>query len=125
MANSGLQPQRYSDAELIEFDILIDERLEKAKEQLSFYLTQIEDLAKDNNVNTSNIVDAIPSFEEKRVVELATRQKKLITHLENAKMRIKNKVYGICRETGNLISKERLKAVPHATLSVSAKQKRK
>ena len=54
--------------------------------------------------------------------ELASRQQKLIQHLENAKIRIKNKVYGICRETGKLISKERLRAVPHATLSIEAKQ---
>jgi RNA polymerase-binding transcription factor DksA len=64
-------------------------------------------------------------MESERLYTNAARQRKLIRHLENALIRIENKVYGVCRNTGKLISKERLRAVPHATLSIEAKQNRK
>jgi len=67
--------------------------------------------------------DGTGSAESDRITSMASRQQNLIQHLENAKIRIKNKVYGVCRQTGKLISKERLRAVPHATLSIEAKQK--
>lgn len=114
---------RYSDEELKEFETLIDEKLTKAKEQLNFYLTQLEELADNPDTKIKGLDDGIGSIESDRITAMASRQQNLIQHLENAKIRIKNKVYGICRGTGKLISKERLRAVPHATLSIEAKQK--
>lgn len=114
---------RYTDEELKEFEAIIDEKLSKAKKQLSFYLAQLEDLADNPDSKVKGLDDGIGSIESDRITSMASRQQNLIQHLENAKIRIKNKVYGICRETGKLISKERLKAVPHATLSIEAKQK--
>ncbi|MDH3648651.1 MAG: TraR/DksA C4-type zinc finger protein [Saprospiraceae bacterium] len=115
---------RYSNKELKEFEALIDEKLTKAQEQLTFYLNQLAELADNPDSKVKGLDDGIGSAESERITNLAARQRKLIQHLENAKIRIKNKVYGICRETGKLISKERLKAVPHATLSIEAKQNR-
>jgi RNA polymerase-binding transcription factor DksA len=116
------QKSRYSDSELVEFDQLIDEKLIVAREQLEFYLKQLEDMAENPDNKIKSLDDGLSSLESERVSSMASRQQKLIQHLENAKIRIKNKVYGICRETGKLISKERLRAVPHATLSIEAKQ---
>lgn len=114
---------RYSDDELKEFEAIIDEKLTKAKKQLQFYLAQLEELADNPDSKVKGLDDGIGSLESDRITSMASRQQNLIQHLENAKIRIKNKVYGICRETGKLISKERLRAVPHATLSIEAKQK--
>jgi RNA polymerase-binding transcription factor DksA len=113
---------RYSDEELQEFDLLIDEKLEKAKDQLQFYLNQLQDLSENPDSKIKGLDDGLSTSEAERLTTMAARQKKHIQHLENAKIRIKNKVYGICRVTGKLISKERLRAVPHATLSIEAKQ---
>lgn len=115
---------RYSDKDLAMFDQLIDEKLETAKEQLAFYEKQLTDLADNPDNKMKAMDDATGTMEAERVSELAVRLKKYIVHLQNAKLRIQNKVYGICRETGKLISKERLKAVPHATLSIEAKESR-
>lgn len=114
---------RYSDEELKEFETIIDEKLTKAKKQLQFYLTQLEEMADNPDAKVKGLDDGIGSLESDRITAMASRQQNLIQHLENAKIRIKNKVYGVCRETGKLISKERLRAVPHATLSIEAKQK--
>jgi RNA polymerase-binding transcription factor DksA len=119
------QKTRYSDEELEEFEALIDEKLENAKKQLDFYLNQLQEMADNPDSKIKGLDDGIGSLESERVNQLAGRQRKYIQHLENAKIRIKNKVYGICRVTGKLISKERLKAVPHATLSIEAKQAQK
>ena len=116
------QKTRYNDKELEEFDQLIDQKLIVAREQLEFYLKQLEDMAENPDNKIKGLDDGLSSLESERVSSMAARQQKLIQHLENAKIRIKNKVYGICRETGKLISKERLRAVPHATLSIEAKQ---
>jgi DnaK suppressor protein len=116
---------RYTDEELKEFDELIDAKLANAKEQLQFYLNQLSELAENPDTKIRGLDDGLSTLESERLNTLAARQRKLIQHLENAKIRIKNKVYGICRETGKLISKERLRAVPHATLSIEAKQTRK
>ena len=97
-------------------------RLIVAREQLEFYLKQLEDMAENPDNKIKGLDDGLSTLESERVSSMAARQQKLIQHLENAKIRIKNKVYGICRETGRLISKERLRAVPHATLSIEAKQ---
>ncbi|MCB0665470.1 MAG: TraR/DksA C4-type zinc finger protein [Saprospiraceae bacterium] len=114
---------RYSDEELKEFEAIIDEKLTKANKQLKFYLTQLEEMADNPDAKVKGLDDGVGSLESDRITSMAARQQNLIQHLENAKIRIKNKVYGVCRETGKLISKERLRAVPHATLSIEAKQK--
>lgn len=113
---------RYSDEELAEFDALIDEKLEKAKEQLEFYLGQLQDMSDNPDSKIKGLDDGLSTTESERLTNMAGRTRKHIQHLENAKIRIKNKVYGVCRVTGKLISKERLKVVPHATLSIEAKQ---
>jgi RNA polymerase-binding transcription factor DksA len=115
---------RYSDEELAEFDALLIEKLAVAKEQLSFYEKQIQELGETESGKIPSIDDGTASYESERLQNMAARQKSLLQHLENARLRVKNKVYGICRESGLLISKERLRAVPHATLSIEAKQKR-
>ena len=115
---------RYSDEELAEFEKLISAKLESSKQQLEFYMTQLSDMADTGEAKVRGLDDGIGTAESERVSSMAARLKKHISHLENAKIRIQNKGYGICRETGKLISKERLKAVPHATLSIAAKQSR-
>jgi len=112
---------RYSDTELEEFRILISDKLKKAEDELDFYKNQLAERADGDDAKLKGLDDGNVSAE----VELAARQSKLIQHLKNALIRIQNKVYGICRNTGKLISKERLRAVPHATLSIEAKMQRK
>ena len=113
---------RYTKTELNEFEKLIDEKLVEAKQQLQFYLTQLSNMADNPDNKVKGLDDGIGTAENERLSTMALRLKKHIQHLENAKLRIQNKVYGICRVTGKLISKDRLKAVPHATLSIDAKQ---
>lgn len=113
---------RYSDGELAEFDLLLDQKIAKARKELDYYLSQVKDLADADATKLKGLGDATGNMESERLQSMAARQNKLVKHLENAKLRIQNKIYGICRETGTLISKERLKAVPHATLSIKAKQ---
>lgn len=118
---------RYSDEELEEFREIILQKLEKARRDLKM-LTEAY-----TNDNEHDINDTSPTFkilEEGHQVlskeensRLAARQAKFIQSLENALIRIENKTYGICRITGKLISKERLRSVPHATLSIDAKLK--
>ena len=119
------QKTRYSDEELKEFKELIEEKLEAAKRQLEYYLTQMADMADNPDIKIKSLDDGIGTLESERLNSMASRQRKHIQHLENALVRIQNKVYGVCRETGKLISKERLRAVPHATLSIEAKQSRR
>jgi RNA polymerase-binding transcription factor DksA len=116
---------RYSDEELKEFEDLINEKLAEARKQLDFIQKQLDELADNPDSKIKGLDDAIGSAESERLYNMAARQQKHIQHLENALIRVKNKVYGICRESGKLISKERLRAVPHATLSIEAKQKRR
>lgn len=111
---------RYNKTELKQFQKLIDGKLEEAKKQLEFYLSSLSDNADISKVK--GLDDGTGSAENERLTNLASRQRKYIQHLENALLRIQNGVYGVCRETGKLISAERLKAVPHATLSIDAKQ---
>ena len=120
--NGKAHKTRYTDKELLEFEELIDEKLRDAHNQLNFYLSQLSDMADNPDAKVRGLDDGTGTAENERLTTMAVRQKKHIQHLENAKIRIKNKVYGICRVTGKLISKERLKAVPHATLSIEAKQ---
>ena len=116
---------RYSDEELEEFKTIILKKLEKAKNDLEL-LTDAYTNSGDNGINdtspTFKVLEEgqqVLSKEENR--QLAARQERFIKNLEAALVRIENKTYGICRATGNLISKERLRAVPHATLSIDAK----
>ena len=113
---------RYSDAELNEFEALIDKKLQESKQQLDFYMSQLAERADNADTKVKGLDDGIGTAENERMTTMAGRLKKHISHLENAKIRIKNKVYGVCRESGILIAKERLRAVPHATLSIAAKQ---
>ncbi|MEO1438516.1 MAG: TraR/DksA C4-type zinc finger protein [Bacteroidota bacterium] len=113
---------RYSDEELEEFKQLIGEKLEKAEKDLSFYTDQLNDRADNPDAKLKGLDDGNGTAEAERLSELAARQGKYIKHLKNALIRIENKVYGICRETGKLIDKDRLRAVPHATLSIDAKK---
>ncbi len=116
---------RYSDEELQEFKEIILKKLEEASNGLDV----LTEAYTKQNVNDTN--DTSPSFkileEGSQVLskeensQLAARQRKFIRELENALIRIENKSYGVCRETGKLISKERLRSVPHATLSIEAK----
>ena len=114
---------RYSDEELAEFKELILERLAQARKDLALLQENIATGdSSDDTAPTFKILEegaAVLSKEENSA--LAVRQAKYIKNLENALIRIENKTYGICRVTGKLIPKERLRAVPHATLSVEAK----
>ncbi len=114
---------RYSDNDLAEFRAIIVEKLDKANQQLKFYLRQMTEMADNEDGKIKNLDDAVGSVEREYLNSLAVRQRSHIQHLESALLRIENKVYGVCRATGKLISKERLLAVPHATLSVDAKRK--
>ncbi len=117
---------RYSDEELKEFQTLINRKLEKAREE---YKILKETLNRNNDEgtdatsggNTKVLEDGAETAEKENLSQLAARQQKYITNLENALIRIKNGTYGICTVTGKLISKERLIAVPHTTQSIEAK----
>lgn len=115
---------RYSDADLAEFKELILKKIAKAQEELSFYQEQIKSAGEGEN-NFNNLEDGSITLERENMNQVASRLIKHMQHLENALVRIENKTYGICRETGKLIPKERLRAVPHATLSIEAKVKQK
>lgn len=116
---------RYSDADLQEFKELIQTKIEKAEKDLALIK---ESFINDQNNGTDDTSPTFKAFEEgaetlskEQNAILAGRQEKFIRDLKNALIRIENKTYGICRATGKLIGKERLKAVPHATLSIEAK----
>lgn len=116
---------RYSDAELQEFKELIINKMNKAKDELKYLQDQISrksDIGSDDSdLGFKGLEDGTNTAEREYLSQMASRQLNFISHLDKALMRIENKTYGICRETGRLISKERLKAVPHATLSIEAK----
>lgn len=116
---------RFSDAELQEFKELITGKLDAARSELAYLQEQIKGQrdAPENRMN--GLEDGTGTLEKEYLNQMASRQIQYINHLENALVRIENKVYGICRVTGKLIRKERLKAVPHATLSIEAKNTRK
>ena len=117
--------ERYSDADLAEFKAIIQGKIAKAQEQLEIYQNAYKN---DGNNGTDDTSPTFKAFEEGSETmskeansQLAIRQEKFIRDLKNALMRIENKTYGVCRVTGKLINKERLKLVPHATLSIEAK----
>ena len=116
---------RYSDAELNEFRELILRKLETAKKELGYLqglITRKDEMGGDETDNRyMTMEDGSLSMEREQLSQMASRQITFIDHLEKAMMRIENKTYGICRVTGKLIDKARLRAVPHATLSIEAK----
>jgi len=120
------EKERYSDEELAEFRDLINKKLEEARidfEGLRNSLSYKDDHGtEDTSPSFKMMEDGSETLSREEMSQLAMRQEKFITHLENALTRISNKTYGTCRETGKLIPKERLRAVPHATLSIEAKQ---
>lgn len=122
--NTVINKTRYSDEELIEFRVLIEGKLKRAKEQFDYLRNQMEDLADNPDNKLKGLDDATGVRETEHLNTSAARLQKHIQHLENALIRIQHKVYGVCRATGKLISKQRLKAVPHATLSIEAKENR-
>ncbi|MGC6431801.1 MAG: TraR/DksA family transcriptional regulator [Jejuia sp.] len=120
---------RYSDAELAEFRELIQEKIEKAQHDLELIKSAYMN---DHNNGTEDTSPTFKAFDEGSAVmskesnsQLAIRQEKFIRDLKNALIRIENKTYGICRVTGKLINKKRLELVPHATLSIEAKNMQK
>ncbi|MFT5780067.1 MAG: DnaK suppressor protein [Crocinitomicaceae bacterium] len=116
---------RYSDSELNEFKELIHGKLKEAKvdyDLLNGSLSHSDNHGTDDTGRTFNMMeDGSDTLSREEVAQLAARQGKFITSLQNALVRIENKTYGICRATGKLIQKERLRLVPHATLSIEAK----
>ncbi len=119
---------RYSDEELEEFRQLILEKLKTARENYEMYLKILnreqENITEDDGFVFKGIDEDYVGISREEAAMLAQRQLEYIRKLEAALVRIENKTYGICRKTGKLISKERLRAVPHATLSIEAKRNR-
>ena len=118
---------RYSDSDLKEFEALIMEKLAKAKSDLDALtksLSHADDNSTDDTASSFKMMeDGSQTLSREETAQLASRQEKFIISLENALIRIKNKTYGICRVTGKLIPKARLRLVPHATMSIEAKNK--
>ncbi len=116
---------RYSDVELTEFKEIILKKLEAAKKELNYLqglITRKDESGDMDEGRYMTMEDGSVSMEREQLSQMASRQITFIDHLEKAMMRIENKTYGICRVTGKLIDKARLRAVPHATLSIEAKQ---
>ncbi|MCG8577545.1 MAG: TraR/DksA family transcriptional regulator [Flavobacteriales bacterium] len=117
---------RYSDKDLQEFKDIIDAKLVEAREDLDLLKGQLDhsdDHGTDDTGRSFNMMeDGSETMSREEMAQLAARQEKFIINLQNALIRIENKTYGICRVTGKLIQKERLKLVPHATLSIEAKK---
>lgn len=117
---------RYSDEELQEFKTLILDKLAKAQRDYDLYRAYITNTEGNDTADTSPIFKVLEegamTLGKEEAGRMAERQLKFINHLQAALVRIENKTYGICRVTGKLIPKERLRAVPHATLAIEAKQ---
>ncbi|MFC0519053.1 TraR/DksA family transcriptional regulator [Mucilaginibacter angelicae] len=118
---------RYSEADLQEFKGIILDKMRIAREELNSLATSLSSPNANGTDDTAGtyktLEDGSATLEKEQINQLAARQKKFIEQLEAALVRIENKTYGICRETGKLIPKERLRAVPHTTLSMEAKLK--
>jgi RNA polymerase-binding transcription factor DksA len=116
---------RYSDDELTEFKQIIQTRLEAARKELHYLqglITHKDEAGTEDTENRfMNMEDGSGAMEREQLAQLASRQIQFMNHLEKALVRIENKTYGVCRVTGKLIDKARLRAVPHATLSIEAK----
>ena len=120
---------RYSDADLKEFRKLIEEKIVKAQDDLdlirSAYMNDLNNGTDDTSPTFKAFEEGSETMSKEANTQLALRQEKFIRDLKNALVRIENKTYGVCRITGKLIAKERLKLVPHATLSMEAKKMQK
>ena len=118
---------RYSDEDLQEFKELIENKIEKAQKQLELYENAYKNGSSNDTEDTSptfkSFDEGSDTLSKEANSQLAIRQEKFIRDLKSALVRIENRTYGICRVTGELISKDRLKLVPHATLSIKAKNK--
>jgi DnaK suppressor protein len=116
---------RYSDAELEEFRQIIQEKLQKAERDYELiketFMNGLDNGTDDTSPTFKAFEEGSETMSKEQNAQLASRQEKFIRDLKNAMVRIENKTYGICRVTGKLINKERLKLVPHATLSIEAK----
>lgn len=116
---------RYSDAELAEFKELIIKKIEKAQADLelikSAYMNDLNNGTDDTSPTFKAFEEGSETMSKEANSQLAIRQEKFIRDLKNALFRVENKTYGVCKVTGKLISKERLKLVPHATMSIEAK----
>jgi len=116
---------RYSDSDLVEFREIINKKLDAAKKELTYLqglITRRDEGGDMDEARYMTMEDGSVSMEREQLSQMASRQITFIDHLEKALMRIENKTYGVCRVTGRLIDKARLRAVPHATLSIEAKQ---
>jgi len=120
-----IEKTRYSDTDLEVFKALILEKLEKARKDYDLLKSTITNSSGNDTEDTSPtfkvLEEGAATLSKEEAGQLAQRQMKFIQHLQAALVRIENKTYGVCRETGQLIPKERLRAVPHATLSIGAK----
>ncbi|MDI9255934.1 MULTISPECIES: TraR/DksA family transcriptional regulator [Flavobacterium] len=116
---------RYSDADLAEFKEIILAKIEKAKADLelikSAYMNDLNNGTDDTSPTFKAFEEGSETMSKEANSQLAIRQEKFIRDLKNALFRVENKTYGVCKVTGKLISKERLKIVPHATMSIEAK----
>lgn len=123
------EKQRYSEEELKEFEELISQKLDKARTELTYIketLSRRNDSGTDTTSgNTKVLEDGADTAEKENLSQLAARQQKFISQLDNALIRIKNGTYGVCVDTGKLIPKERLRAVPHTMHSIEAKLSKK
>ena len=116
---------RYADQDLAEFREIINKKLDAAKKELAYLqglITRRDEGGDMDEARYMTMEDGSVSMEREQLSQMASRQITFIDHLEKALMRIENKTYGVCRVTGKLIDKARLRAVPHATLSIEAKQ---
>lgn len=121
-----VEKTKYSDEELMEFKKIILDKLKKAQDDYEMYRNSITHGDGNDTQDTSPtfkvLEEGAATLSKEEAGKLAQRQLKFIQHLQAALVRIENKTYGVCRETGKLISKERLRAVPHATLCIDAKK---
>ncbi len=121
-----MEKNRYSDEELEEFREIINKKLDKARKNYEILLSSMDGIDGNDITDTmptyKNLTESATLLAKQETAASAARQKKFIQNLEAALARIENKTYGICRATGKLIPKERLCAVPHATLSIEAKK---
>src|SRR3978361_2419713 len=127
MKPENTEKTRYSETDLQEFKTLLLDKLRIAREELNALATSLSSPNANGTDDTAGtyktLEDGSATLEKEQINQLAARQKKFIEQLEAALVRIENKTYGVCRETGKLIPKERLRAVPHTTLSMEAKLK--
>jgi len=121
------EKKKFTDKELAEFKILIEDKILIAQKDLAFleasYKNNLDNGTDDTSPTFKSYDEGSSTMSKEQNAKMAIRQQKFIRDLKNALLRIENKNYGICRKTGKLINKERLKLVPHATLSIEAKNK--